>query len=45
MARQILLRLGDEESAFGFVKVDREKLYGRKQRVVVDAQGRPCQSA
>lgn len=45
MARGIVLRLADEESSFGFVKVDREKLYGRKQRVVVDETGMPCQAA
>lgn len=45
MARQIVLRLGDEESAFAFAKVEREKLYGKKQRVVVDVDGRACQSA
>lgn len=45
MARQIVLRLGDEESAFAFAKVEREKLYGKKQRVVVDTEGRACQSA
>lgn len=45
MARAIVLRLEGEESSFGFVKVEREKLYGRKQRVVVDEQNRACASA
>lgn len=45
MARAIVLQLDGEESAFGFLKVEREKLYGRKQRVVVDEQGRTCQAA
>lgn len=45
MAKNIVVRLGDEESAFAFTKVEREKLYGKKERVVVDEQGRPCSSA
>lgn len=45
MARAIVLRLEGEESSFGFVKVERDKLYGRKQRVVVDEQNRACASA
>lgn len=45
MARNIVVRLGDEESAFAFTKVEREKLYGKKERVVVDEQGRTCSSA
>ncbi len=45
MARSIVLRVGNEESAFGLTKVDREKLYGKKQRVVVDEAGRPCAAA
>jgi hypothetical protein len=45
MARAIVIRLGGEESAFAFSKVEREKLYGRKQRIVVDENGRTCQPA
>jgi len=45
MAKNIAVRWGGEESAFDFVKVEREKLYGKKDRVVVDEQGRPCSSA
>ena len=45
MARSIVVRLGDEESAFGFTKVEREKLYGKKDRVVVDETGRECDAA
>lgn len=45
MARSIVVRLGDEESAFGFTKVEREKLYGRRERVVVDENGRECDAA
>lgn len=45
MARSIVVSLDGEESTFGFTKVEREKLYGRKQRVVVDEQSRTCQAA
>lgn len=45
MARSIVVRLGDEESTFGFTKVEREKLYGKKERVVVDENGRECDGA
>lgn len=45
MAKNIAVRWGGEESAFDFVKVEREKLYGKKDRVVVDEQGRTCSSA
>lgn len=45
MSRTIVLRLEGEESSFDFVKVERDKLYGRKQRVVVDEQGRACATA
>lgn len=44
MARQILIRRDGEENAFSFVKVDREKLYGKKRRVVVDELERECQA-
>lgn len=45
MARSIVVRVQDEESTFGFVKVEREKLYGKKQRVVVDERERDCATA
>lgn len=45
MARSIVVRLGEEESTFGFTKVEREKLYGKKERVIVDETGRECDSA
>lgn len=45
MARSIVVRWGDEESAFGFTKVEREKLYGKRERVVVDENGHECDSA
>ncbi|MDQ3036688.1 MAG: hypothetical protein M3Y87_30125 [Myxococcota bacterium] len=45
MARSIVIRFEGEESAFGFAKVEREKLYGKKQRIVVDEAGRDCATA
>lgn len=45
MARALVLKLGDEESRFSITKVDREKLYGKKERVIVDEENRPCAPA
>jgi hypothetical protein len=45
MAKSIALRLADEASSFAFVKLDREKLYGRKERQVVDPEGQRCYPA
>jgi hypothetical protein len=45
MARAIVVRWDGGESAFGFTKVEREKLYGKKERVVVDETGKECQTA
>lgn len=45
MARNIVLALGGEPSSFALSRLDREKLYGKKQRVVVDEAGRPCEPA
>ena len=45
MAKNIVVRWGGEESAFPFTKVERDKLYGSKERVIVDEQGRTCSSA
>lgn len=45
MAKSIAVRLGGESSAFAYAKLDRERLYGRKERQVVDADGRRCRSA
>jgi hypothetical protein len=42
MARQIVLSLDGEISSFGFTKVERTKLYGRRRRVPLDADGQPC---
>lgn len=40
--REIVVRYGDEESSFRFAKVDRAKLYGRKERVILDESGARC---
>ncbi len=45
MAKNIVVRWGGEESAFAFTKVERDKLYGSKERVIVDVEGRACSSA
>ena len=45
MGRGIVVNLGGEVSEFDLSKIEREKLYGRKLRVVVDDQGRSCQPA
>lgn len=45
MAREILLGFDGEASSFDFEKVDRDKLYGRKARVIVDEEGRECSAA
>lgn len=42
MAKGIVVSFGGRESSFGLSKVDREKLYGRKERVAVDETGKPC---
>lgn len=41
-SRQIVVRFGEEQSAFKFTRVDRSKLYGRKVRVIEDETGAPC---
>jgi hypothetical protein len=45
MARGMVVTLNGVASRFGLTKVDRDKLYGSKKRVAVDAQGRPCVAA
>lgn len=42
MAKGIVVDLAGEQSTFSFSKVDREKLYGRKERVIVDENDQPC---
>jgi hypothetical protein len=45
MASPIIVTLDGEDSAFAFSKVDREKLYGKRERVVVDEEGVACYGA
>lgn len=45
MARGMVVNFAGEVTELDLVKVEREKLYGRKLRVVVDAKGRSCQPA
>jgi len=45
LARGIIVNLGGEISEFEIGKVDREKLYGRKVRMVVDDAGGRCEPA
>lgn len=45
MARSIVVNFGGKVSTFGLSKVDREKLYGKRTRVVVDEDGNPCTMA
>jgi len=45
MAKTIAVRLAGESSQFAFARLDREKLYGRKERQVVDADGQRCAAA
>jgi hypothetical protein len=45
MAKAVTVRLGDESSSFAFAKLDREKLYGRKERQVIDPDGGRCTPA
>lgn len=42
MAREIVLDWDGEISSFGFAKVERAKLYGRRRRVPLDADGLAC---
>jgi hypothetical protein len=45
MAREIVINFGGEVSNFPIDRVSREKLYGRKRRIVVDEHGEPCSAA
>ncbi|MFT5584631.1 MAG: hypothetical protein ACI9VR_002216 [Cognaticolwellia sp.] len=44
-ARQIVLSYKGAESAFGFSKLDRSKLYGRRMRQLLDSDGQACSRA
>lgn len=45
MAKAIVLQWGEETSAFAFARLDRAKLYGYKERQIIDAEGQSCSSA
>lgn len=45
MAKSIVLQLGDEISSFSFSRLDRAKLYGYKERQIIDADGQRCSAA
>jgi len=42
MAREICIELNGKSTKFGFSKISREKMYGSKKTVVVDANNNPC---
>jgi hypothetical protein len=45
MAKNIILDFKGESSSFSFKPVDRSKLYGKKQRIVLDQNDNPCSRA
>ena len=45
MAKGMVLNFEGEVSELGLTRIDREKLYGKKVRAVVDEQGKPAQAA
>ncbi len=45
MARTIVVNWEGEVSEFGLSRVQREKIYGKKKKVVVDENGEECTSA
>ena len=45
MARNIIVKRNGKESTFNFKKLDRGKLYGRRRRLVLDPNGKPCERA
>lgn len=45
MARGVVVNLGGEVSEFGLTRLNREKLYGRKTKVVVDEEGNATDTA
>lgn len=45
MAKSIAVGFAGESSSFTYERLDRERLYGRKERQVIDADGRRCSSA
>ena len=45
MAKPIVVSFGGTESTFGISRIDRSKLYGRRQRFPLDPTGERCQRA
>lgn len=45
MAKPICVTYNGATSSFGHAKLDRHKLYGRRQRVVLDPRGETCERA
>lgn len=45
MARELVVRLGEEISRFGLTRLTRDRLYGRRKQVVVDDADEVCQQA
>jgi hypothetical protein len=45
MARTIVVNLGGEVSEFAINRINRDKLYGRKRRLIVDEDGNPTEAA
>ena len=43
MAREIVVGFGGASSRFALERVSREKLYGKRRKVIVDEQGGECQ--
>ena len=45
MARSIVVTRDGRNSSFGFRKIDRSRLYGRRRRIHLDPAGEPCNRA
>jgi len=45
MAKSIVLTYDGEETTFPFAKLTRDKLYGKRKRVVLDSDDQPCRRA
>ncbi len=42
MAKKIVVDFGGAESGFSYSKVDRNKLYARRRRIMLDHEDKPC---
>jgi hypothetical protein len=45
MAKVIAVTLGGSESTFAFTSIDRAAIYGKRRRVALDVDGKPCTRA